>query len=445
MSSLENERRKYVELYEDPDGRYPDPAGYGARNWGKAAEFEMDLLQPSSLVDVGCGQGHFCVEMAKRGVAVHGVDFASVRTSSVLDCRHVLWHDADACNLPIDDEAVEYVTSFDVLEHCREKDIPCVLGEFDRVSTKGAVLKIAFRQARERSFQGEYLHMTVRKRRWWLRKIRQRFPHIMVRKGVITALKKKVDVPLVVFGISANLGFAVGTALIGIKQRNPDWNFRCLVLHNGLNERDRKAMTKVHPASAFLHYTPPAKARLLFGENSAMRFSRFEMYRFLSLFRHVVWLDADIIPVGAFDDVLSFSDETGIAMRRGWVLWKNFRAKQRASLGTYDLNTQGYNDGVVVVSDRLPCHSVVSDWCLKAVERWCGVVTGAQAIHMLMIQHFGLEVNALPPKYNCKRKRFDPAARIVHFSGIRNPWSRRKRYPLWGALHDEWQEVLRSV
>ena len=80
-----------------------------------------------------------------------------------------------AHSIPVNDNEVEYVVSFDCLEHCLEEDIDTIVNEFYRISTKGLMLNISYRQASERSPDGEVLHMTVKPEEWWINKFSEKF------------------------------------------------------------------------------------------------------------------------------------------------------------------------------------------------------------------------------------------------------------------------------
>ena len=168
------EQKKYIDLYIDKDKSYKllhDKRGYGAVNHGKRAQKLILSLSPKSLCDVGTGQGQFCVWAAKKGIKAVGVDIASVLLGKVIHYPGVAYYSGEARSLPLKSKSVDLVTSFDVLEHCLPEDIDTIIKEFFRVARKALVLKISYRQARERSLDGQVLHMTVRSKFWWKEKL----------------------------------------------------------------------------------------------------------------------------------------------------------------------------------------------------------------------------------------------------------------------------------
>jgi ubiquinone/menaquinone biosynthesis C-methylase UbiE len=106
---------------------------------------------------------------------VYGADIASISTGKYIKNDKITWLDCMAHDISLKDATVEYITSFDCLEHCLPEDIDLIVNEFYRVCSKGLLLKIAYRQANERSFKGEVLHMTVQPENWWIEKFSQRF------------------------------------------------------------------------------------------------------------------------------------------------------------------------------------------------------------------------------------------------------------------------------
>lgn len=168
--SNKNERRKYLELYAESEKykRERDSRGYGRGNHGAPMIGYLRSKNPESILDVGCGFGNFCNEVSEFIPKVYGADIASVKTGNVIDNAKIEFIDSDALNVDLPDKSVDYVVSFDCLEHCLEDDIDGIMKNFARIAKKGFVFSIAYRQAGERSNHGEFLHMTVKPESWWL-------------------------------------------------------------------------------------------------------------------------------------------------------------------------------------------------------------------------------------------------------------------------------------
>jgi len=124
------------------------------------------MMQPApgiSLLDVGCGTGHFTRRFAQAGLHVTGIDpdknaldFARNHSTSI-DYR-----EGDVRHLPFADHSFDYCSA--VTSLCFVEDVEAALREMWRVSRKGIVLGILNRNSllyRERS-----LHPGYRGARW---------------------------------------------------------------------------------------------------------------------------------------------------------------------------------------------------------------------------------------------------------------------------------------
>lgn len=160
MSDMGLEREKYLRQY---CGRR-----YGYVNWGRRCVSYLRRLKPASLCDVGCGQGKFCIEVSKFIPKVYGVDIASVAAGKTMPHDGVVYIDSDAGSAFLGDKSVEWITSFDCLEHCPEDEIDRVLSNFRRIASVGAIFSIAYVSCTE---LGDDLHLTVKPESWWVNKI----------------------------------------------------------------------------------------------------------------------------------------------------------------------------------------------------------------------------------------------------------------------------------
>tara|TARA_R110000851_G_scaffold78207_2_gene172493 strand:+ start:5786 stop:6382 length:597 start_codon:yes stop_codon:yes gene_type:complete len=145
-------------------------------NWGRAFYNAIEDLGVKTILDVGCGSGAFCLDMVTIFEATHayGIDVASVSLDLVpKNHPDLTFFDGSATKLPLQDDAVEWVASFDVLEHIQPEDVDQVLDEITRVSTKGLLLTISHRLSNE-IVNGENLHATVQPLSWWQAKLESR-------------------------------------------------------------------------------------------------------------------------------------------------------------------------------------------------------------------------------------------------------------------------------
>ncbi len=171
-----NEKEKYLNLYRNRQDETSQTdilpghmgGGYGRICWGENMLETLKGWKVSSLLDVGCGHGNFCDAATLFVQQVYGLDIASVATGNVIDNPEITYLDGEAKALPLPDNAVEWITSFDCLEHCLEHDIDKILKEFNRVARNGFVLSISYEPCEA---DGMPLHMTVKPEAWWFDKL----------------------------------------------------------------------------------------------------------------------------------------------------------------------------------------------------------------------------------------------------------------------------------
>lgn len=169
------ELNKYLDVFNR--GTTSTPGVYGHNNWGAGCYEYIKTLNIQSILDIGCGQGVFVNDMMNifNIPHVYGLDIASVRLGKHIENKKINWIDSQAHDIPLDDNSIEYITSFDCLEHVLEEDVDTIVDEFYRVCTNGLILRITYRQAYERTLNNEVLHMTVQPQEWWIEKFSRKF------------------------------------------------------------------------------------------------------------------------------------------------------------------------------------------------------------------------------------------------------------------------------
>ena len=159
----------YQKVYDrDEDDNGNSLITYGTVNHGGAMQAFMKSLKPLSVADIGCGYGHFCLYMDSVGVQTIGIDFAAPMPKE--DDNNVRWIKADATDLPLEDGEVEWATAFDVLEHIPRRNLDQVIKELLRVSQRGFVASVCFRDSVYR-MDGQSLHLIVKPCSWWTKKL----------------------------------------------------------------------------------------------------------------------------------------------------------------------------------------------------------------------------------------------------------------------------------
>ena len=132
------------------------PQGFGGKpkKLGKFHKF-MDVWNPNSLLDYGCGKGYILSELRDKykNTFCEGYDPA-VKMFSALP-----------------NKTYECVFSNDVLEHVETHYVEEVLKHINDLSTKYVWLRIDTKPARKVLPDGRNAHITLKSTEWWTNKI----------------------------------------------------------------------------------------------------------------------------------------------------------------------------------------------------------------------------------------------------------------------------------
>jgi len=149
MSELE----KYIGIYSSVE-KYPK---YGHSNHGAGSIPIIKKIQPTSILDVGCGWNEFIksIDFIERS-NMTGIDFACPGADIICDCLSTGFLD----------KQFDLLCAFDMLEHVEEERIPSVLSEFNRLSNR-FIFSISYSHSVNK-WKGETLHPTVKPEEWWM-------------------------------------------------------------------------------------------------------------------------------------------------------------------------------------------------------------------------------------------------------------------------------------
>jgi 2-polyprenyl-3-methyl-5-hydroxy-6-metoxy-1,4-benzoquinol methylase len=165
----EVEREKYEALHQS---RGHDGFNF---NHGEPTYPLLDREEFTEMLDLGSGSGAFARRFAELGKTVSAVDISETALKNPnYDHPNITTH----CR-SIDDLAGikphEVVTSYDCLEHLHPKMVPDALRHIARLTKKLCVLNIAHAPSIGRGVNGEELHLTVRRKEWWMEKLKRSF------------------------------------------------------------------------------------------------------------------------------------------------------------------------------------------------------------------------------------------------------------------------------
>lgn len=115
---------------------------------GQNPHGEADLVMtyaPASVLDAGCGTGRVAIELARRGVAVTGVDLdTDMLDRARAKAPDIPWHGADLATLDLGRPFDVVVAAGNVIPFVAEADRPAAVGAMARHLAPGGRLVAGF-------------------------------------------------------------------------------------------------------------------------------------------------------------------------------------------------------------------------------------------------------------------------------------------------------------
>ncbi len=127
--------------------------------WAKNRIMARAVMEhkPTSVLDVGCGEGKLVSLLRDKGIVTHGIDIDKCGKYAPQWCGY-----GDALEIPFSDNYFDVVVSNDFFEHLEEGEVPIVYSEMQRVS-KQVVARISLKEKDN--------HVTVKPMSWWKEKL----------------------------------------------------------------------------------------------------------------------------------------------------------------------------------------------------------------------------------------------------------------------------------
>jgi 2-polyprenyl-3-methyl-5-hydroxy-6-metoxy-1,4-benzoquinol methylase len=170
----EKERIKYEKVWTTIEAYNQSSPGLDLAD--KAIEL-MNAYGCKSVLDVGCGTGKATIKFNAWGLHAVGVDIT--RKGLDKDLADIIPFN-QSCLW----DMAEYISPYDatycidVMEHIPEEKVEAVIDNLADRCNKIAIFQIAMFQDRFGELIGERLHLTVKTKDWWEKKILRRFKNI---------------------------------------------------------------------------------------------------------------------------------------------------------------------------------------------------------------------------------------------------------------------------
>lgn len=264
-------------------------------------------------------------------------------------------------------------------------------------------------------------------------------------------MKKNVAL---VFGITGDFVFALANTLIGLKKHNQVFWDDVIVLHDGVSNTEQEALQKILPIKFKDMSRDETFCKILKTQSedilkkySIAAFYRYECLRLLNNYKRVIWNDVDILIKGDISELCDYAGKSGLALSLALPQF-TLASSCKELILDYDMFVPLWNDGVMILSDKLPRFNEAYQWCIEATIHYSDRMRWPDlAILNLMIQEFHYEVeNVDGNTYVClPSSEYIEDAVVLHAYGDAKFWNNldyMEKNAEWVENAMEWSRIL---
>jgi len=117
---------------------------------------EQDRRTPGTLLDVGCGSGHFLARAQKRGFDVTGIEPVKIAADYAANVLHMPVIQQDILQSELTPNSFDVITAWDVIEHVN--DPRAVLAQCVKWLKPGGIMALRFPSSTWQKIKGAILH-----------------------------------------------------------------------------------------------------------------------------------------------------------------------------------------------------------------------------------------------------------------------------------------------
>ncbi len=245
--------------------------------------------------------------------------------------------------------------------------------------------------------------------------------------------KKELAITL---GATSNMTFALACALFDIKKHIKK-DFDLIIFNKNISDKDKALLNNIISAK-FIDYDLEflnVRGKSL-NRYSNLAFARYECFDMLDNYKKVLWLDIDIIIQKELTPLINMDIELG--MWRNDIHKNSFNFTQNPD--NYDMESNYFNTGVLIISDKLKNYRELKNWCYQKTEEWGPIlVCSDQGILNMMIQEFDIQATELNENYNCHpEKSIVEDATIIHPYAEEKFWNYYYNFAQWNKNYKQW-------
>ena len=265
----------------------------------------------------------------------------------------------------------------------------------------------------------------------------------------------------VCMGSSSYMLPALANMIIGIEKHSPNTVDQYVILHDKnevFENNDLLALNKItdkirfYPIDFDEKYKLPT-LKILSGSQAYNRiiFAKYFVFELLKDYRHVLWLDTDMVVVQDLSDLFKMEGaawrpvKLNLAPRCNYIA--NYVKNNYSKVNVTDPIFPPPSGGLVYVSDTLNNYANLTEKCFQILSN--AYVSAEKVTNALDELVFGiinytddLKAHSVETKFNCvPGSKSDSQAVIIHCFGKYKFWntpSRYNRYPEWGENNNKW-------
>lgn len=256
------------------------------------------------------------------------------------------------------------------------------------------------------------------------------------------------------FAIRDNFSFAVANVIMGLYTHSPALMAHCdiLIYHEGVSEKHRSLLRRLHENTFFLEMTFPQEWDNLLNHQRTLRWGKYILcktfgYFLIHRYERALFLDADMHILGDIQPL--FELDTQMAWRSviSWDPRENFGAL----LKDPEDNIDACNSGLVLFSQGLKQYGLDIRSVVEAFETVKDVKHGGNCERILswIAYDRGIQVTRLDgEEYNTPTSWMNSKTRLLHFLDCRKqttkPWECIASYVYftdWAEHDRRWQEM----
>ncbi len=253
-------------------------------------------------------------------------------------------------------------------------------------------------------------------------------------------MKKK---SVLVFGASSDKLFAVGTFLISLRKKMPDFTDDIIVFYDEISEEDRRKLLSFKNLQLRRYECPFSNVdgltyyvRELY---TLMVYSKYECFRLLSEYECVIWMDYDMFVLDELYELLT-------PVREGVRAIVTERITDSlAEEFMPDGRINGIHSSVFALYDTLKCPEEIYDYCIRRTVELNQVLRcPEQAVMSFAMHDFDIAVSPLDFRIYSNPMTsdniYDRYIKIYHTFGNLKFWNGIDYEP-WNICKKEWEEI----